>query len=105
MIGIAPLRRFAGALCVAGALWLLPALASAQAPAAKPTAAAFGAASGGTDLSRYKEESVPGGRYLVIAYGVMWVLVTGLLGRMLLSQARLEAQITELEERLGDEQS
>lgn len=105
MIRIPRLRRLAGALCVTAALCLIPPLSAAEAPGNKPTEAAFGApAEGGRDLSRYKEESVPGGSYLVIAYGVMWALVAALVGRLLMSQARLEARITELEEQLEEDQ-
>ena len=103
MNAIARLRRLAAALCVAGALCLTPTLCAADAPANKPTEAAFGAA-GGTDLSRYKEENVPGGTYLVIAYGVMWALVAAMVARLLMNQARLEARITELEEQLEEPQ-
>ena len=103
MIAIASIRRLAGALCLAGALWLLPSAANAETPPAKPTEAAFGAAAEGVDLTRYKEENVPGGTYLVIAYGVMWALVAGLVGRLLMSQANLEARITELEEQVEEQ--
>lgn len=52
------------------------------------------------DLSAYKEEPVPGGALLVAAYGVMWLLVALAVGRLLRSQAKLEQDIRELEQRL-----
>ncbi len=100
------LRRLAGAFSLTMALLLAPAHASANAPAKaveKAKATAFGAAEQPRDLSKYKEEQVPGGTYLVIAYGVIWALVAGLVGRMLMGQARLEARITEIEEQLDAE--
>ncbi len=77
--------------------------AAKKAPDSKARITSFGAPESPRDLSRYKEEPVPGGTFLVIAYGVMWALIAILLGRMLLSQARIEARITELEERLEDD--
>ena len=97
------LRRFIGATGLAMALLLSPATSSAKAPAEPAKATSFSAAETPRDLSRYKEEQVPGGTFLVIAYGVMWALAAGLVARMLMGQARVEARITELEEQLDDE--
>ncbi len=56
-------------------------------------------------LERYKEESVPGGVMLLIAYMVMWGLAIALVIRLLVAQSKLQAQVTELEERIGDDGS
>ena len=52
------------------------------------------------DLSAYKEEPVPGGALLVIAYAVVWVLVLAWVGRLALRQARLERNVRDLGDRL-----
>ena len=77
--------------------------AEASAPAANPTAVAESApvgASAKRDLSRYKEEKVPGGTLMLAAYMVMWALVAGLVGRTVLRQAKVEAELTDLSERV-----
>jgi hypothetical protein len=56
-------------------------------------------------LERYKEEPVPGGVMLLIAYMVMWGLAIALVIRLLVAQSKLQAQVTELEERIGDDDS
>lgn len=52
------------------------------------------------DLSRYKEEAVPGGTLLVIAYLIMWALVGGYAVRIALRQSRTERELAALQERL-----
>lgn len=52
------------------------------------------------DLSKYKEKGVSGGALLVAAYLVLWVLVGLFLARTLLAQARTEAALVDLGERL-----
>lgn len=96
-------RRVLAALALTLALGLA---APVWAAPARADSASFGAAPATSrDLSRYKEEAVPGGTMLVVAYGVMWALVAGFVGRALMAQARTEARIQELEERLEDERA
>lgn len=52
------------------------------------------------DLSKYKEESVPGGVLLAAAYMVMWVMIAGFTARSALAQAKTEAELKDLAERL-----
>ena len=52
------------------------------------------------DLSAFKEEPVPGGALLVVAYAVMWLLLAGLVGRLVVRQGQLEREIKALEQRL-----
>lgn len=52
------------------------------------------------DLSKYKEESLPGGPLLVAAYGAMWLLIGGSIVRLLLRQSKLESEIKILQDRL-----
>ncbi|MCO4760690.1 MAG: hypothetical protein KC502_04255 [Myxococcales bacterium] len=79
-----------------------PAQAAAKvaAPSAKSGAAAAAKAAPPRDLSRYKEESVSGGSLLLAAYMIMWALVGTFVGRTLLRQAKVEAELTELSERV-----
>lgn len=53
-----------------------------------------------TDLSAYKEEPIPGGNLLVAAYFVMWLIVLAFVVRLVLQQARLQADLRALEDRL-----
>ena len=107
-------RLLVAVVVVAIALVWLPAMVSASVDPAGATnavsdaagvAASGEAASENEDLGRYKEEPVPGGVMLLIAYMVMWGLAIALVIRLLVSQSKLEAQITELEERVGDDDS
>lgn len=66
-----------------------PAPAAATAPAEAPR-----------DLSKYKEESVPGGNLMIIAYLVMWGLLGGFAVRMALRQGKLEREVANLQDRL-----
>lgn len=52
------------------------------------------------DLSRYKEESVPGGTLLVVAYMIMWGLVGFLAVRTALRQTRTERDVAALQDRI-----
>ena|GEM_PF-141203 len=52
------------------------------------------------DLSKYKEESVPGGLLLWLAYLVVWALMFFFVFRMIRSQTRAAAEIRDLSERL-----
>lgn len=54
------------------------------------------------DLSRYKEEPVPGGALLVAAYAVLWLLVGVFVARVAFRQARLERDLRAMEDRLAD---
>ena len=76
------MKRF----CAAAASFLLATAAIADAPA--------------TALSRYKEEPVSGGLLLIVAYFVMWLALAAFVGRTALRQARLEAELKALEDRL-----
>ena len=57
-------------------------------------------AEGARDLSKYKEESVPGGVLLVAAYLVLWALVAAFVGRAVMAQSRVEAEVKDLQERI-----
>ncbi len=76
------MRRFV----TAAAVFLLPMLAFADAPP--------------EDLNRFKEEPVSGGLLLIAAYFVMWLVLAGYVARTALKQARLEAELRALEDRL-----
>ncbi len=76
------MTRFA----TAAAVFLLPILAFADAPP--------------DDLSRFKEEPVSGGILLIIAYFVMWLALAVFVARTALKQAKLEAELRNLEDRL-----
>lgn len=52
------------------------------------------------DLSKYKEESVPGGNLMIIAYLVMWGLIGGFAVRTALRQGKLERDVAALQDRL-----
>jgi heme exporter protein C len=52
------------------------------------------------DLSKYKEESVPGGTLLALAYMVMWAMIAIFMVRTVLAQAKAEAEVRDLSERL-----
>ncbi|MSP92920.1 MAG: CcmD family protein [Myxococcales bacterium] len=52
------------------------------------------------DLSAYKEEPVPGGALLVVAYAVVWVLVFVWIARLALRQTRLEREVHALSDRV-----
>ena len=65
---------------------LLPVLAYAEPPT--------------DDLNRYKEAPVSGELLLVVAYLVMWLVLAALVARTALKQARLEAELKALEDRL-----
>jgi hypothetical protein len=52
------------------------------------------------DLSRYKEESVPGGKLMLIAYMVLWGLVGAYAIRTALRQSRTERDLAALQDRL-----
>lgn len=80
-------RLWARALPFAIAAVLAASSAWAEAPAAQ-------------DLSRYKEEPVPGGALLVAAYMAMWAIAAGFVGWTLLRQQKAEAALRELEDRL-----
>jgi hypothetical protein len=95
------MKRFVRASCLAAGLCLC-AGAWAQTPAATPTPG-MQAPEPTQDLSRYKEEPVPGGALLVVAYGVMWALLAGLVARMVMQQARLQAEVRGLQDRLDGE--
>ena len=90
----------------AAALLSLPvAFAETAAPAAETPAAAQAAPAptakpAPRDLSKYKEEKVPGGTLMFIAYMVMWGLVAGMVARTVLRQSKVEAELTELSERV-----
>ena len=78
--------------------------AASTASEATATAAQAPAVAAKQGLERYKEEPVPGGLMLLIAYMVMWGLAIALVIRLLVSQSKLQAAVTELEERIGDDQ-
>lgn len=63
-------------------------------------ATALGADEPARDLSKYKEEPVPGGTLLVAAYGVMWALVGVYLVRLAGRQSKAEQELRALEDRL-----
>lgn len=73
---------------------------AAPANAAPATAAAAAPAEAPRDLSKYKEESVPGGSLMIIAYLVMWGLLGGFAVRMALRQGKLEREVANLQDRL-----
>lgn len=52
------------------------------------------------DLSKYKEESVPGGQLMIIAYLVMWGLLGGFAVRTALRQGKLEREVAALQDRV-----
>jgi len=52
------------------------------------------------DLSRYKEESVPGGNLMLIAYMVLWALLGAYAVRTALRQSRCERDLAALQDRL-----
>lgn len=93
--GISWPARKLGALAIALGLGA-SALALAQTPAGGDGKASAVA----TDLSRYKEEPVPGGALLVAAYGVMWGLLAGYVGRLVLRQSRTERELQAIHDRL-----
>ncbi len=80
----------------------VPAGAAAKAPVAAIAgdAAAAKVPELPQDLSKYKEEPVPGGSLLVIAYGVMWLLLLAFVGRLASKQRQTQAQLRALEDRL-----
>lgn len=90
--------RVASRIVLAGAL-ALPVVALADAPAVAPADAAA-AAEPPRDLSAYKEEQVSGGALAAGAYMVMWVLVAAFVGRVAMAQARTEAALRDLEDRV-----
>jgi uncharacterized membrane protein YciS (DUF1049 family) len=51
------------------------------------------------DLSAYKEEPVPGGTLLAVAYAVMWVLAAIWVGRIAMKLARVEREVRALQDR------
>lgn len=73
---------------------------AAPATAAPATAAAVAPAEAPRDLSKYKEESVPGGSLMIVAYLVMWGLLGGFAVRMALRQGKLEREVANLQDRL-----
>ncbi len=92
-----------GPVCAAEASAPAAPPAAAAPTSANPTAAGASApvsTSAKRDLSRYKEERVPGGTFMLAAYMVMWALVAGFVGRTLLRQAKVEAELTDLSERV-----
>ncbi len=52
------------------------------------------------DLSRYKEESVPGGNLMLIAYMILWALLGAYALRTALRQSRSERDLAALQDRL-----
>lgn len=84
---------------LAASLWLSVATLAPRVAAADTPVAAQ-ASETPRDLSRYKEEPVPGGALLVVAYGVMWTLLAGFVARLLWQQSRLEAELRSLQDRL-----
>lgn len=52
------------------------------------------------DLSRFKEEPVPGGLLLIVAYFVMWLALAVFVGRTAMQQAKLAAEMRAMEDRL-----
>jgi CcmD family protein len=95
------MKRFVLAWCLAAGL-CLSAGAWAQTPATTPTPG-MQVPEPTRDLSRYKEEPVPGGTLLVVAYGVMWTLLAGLVARLVMQQSRLQAEVRGLQDRLDGE--
>jgi len=97
------------ALALAAPALAEPTPPGSQAGAARATSPPTGAPRADTaesgyaparDLSKYKEEPVPGGTLLVVAYAVMWLLVGAFLARLLLRQGQLERDLHALQERL-----
>lgn len=77
--------------------------APAQAPLAGPAAAAAPATAPSEaprDLSKYKEESIPGGDLMIIAYLVMWGLLGGFAVRLAIRHGKLEREVATLQDRL-----
>lgn len=86
-----------------GVAWILYGLSVAAPVAAQELrAGASGLSAPETprDLSRYKEEPVPGGALLVAAYGAIWLLVAGFVGRLAMRQSKLEGELRTLQDRL-----
>lgn len=81
------MKRTASKLGAAALVWLLAASALAAEPAAQ-------------DLSRYKEEAVPGGVMLLAAYMAMWALAAVFVAFTIERQRRVEAALRALEDRL-----
>lgn len=75
-----------------------PAYADEAPPASALAAPA--AAEAPRDLSKYKEESVPGGQLMIIAYLVMWGLLGGFAVRTALRQGKLEREVAALQDRV-----
>lgn len=73
-------------------------LAALMALASSPAWAEGAAAA--QDLSRYKEESVPGGNLMLIAYMVLWALLGAYAVRTALRQSRSERDLAALQDRL-----
>ena len=119
-VGLAPVglvpRRLAAFLGVFAALvFALPAPAAAQASpeeAAAPASISAGDpgspairtaySAAGRDLSRYKEEQLPGGNLLAIAYAVIWAIFGLLFLRMAARQRHLQSELRTLRERIDD---
>jgi hypothetical protein len=77
-------------------------VAPAQAAPAQASAKATEAAQAEAprDLSKYKEESVPGGQLMIIAYLVMWGLLGSFAVRTALRQGKLEREVAALQDRV-----
>lgn len=99
-----PMRQRVATLAIAWQLLAASSSASADVPVrADPAPAAPAAAAPAEaprDLSKYKEESVPGGQLMIIAYLVMWGLLGGFAVRMALRQGKLEREVANLQDRL-----
>ncbi len=87
-------HKLAATAIAFGLTWSMLALAET------PTAADGQAPAVATDLSRYKEEPIPGGTLLVVAYGVMWALLAGYVGRLVLRQSRIDRELQAIRDRL-----
>lgn len=76
---------------------------AAQHKPGEPAPAVAAQAEPARDLSRYKEEPVPGGALLVVAYGMIWLLVAGFVARLVVRQSKLESELRSLQDRLDGE--
>lgn len=108
-MNVAVLSRLLTALALALAVVAAaPALADEAPPASVLAAPAATAprvaeamqAEAPRDLSKYKEESVPGGQLMIIAYLVMWGLLGGYAVRTALRQGKLEREVAALQDRV-----
>jgi hypothetical protein len=99
---LATAPAFADEAPPASALAAPPAAAAPQAAPAPPTPKATEAAQAEAprDLSKYKEESVPGGQLMIIAYLVMWGLLGSFAVRTALRQGKLEREVAALQDRV-----